>query len=85
MAEEIDGLALETQADVCVHHGRHADVSVTQQLFDDDQFDALLQEECRGGVPQAVEPDCPQAGAAEQDVEVPGEGGGFDGIARRGG
>ncbi|WP_225850637.1 hypothetical protein [Streptomyces sp. HPF1205] len=41
-AEEVDGVALEAQADVGVHRRDDADMGVTQQLFDDDEFDALF-------------------------------------------
>lgn len=80
-AEEVDGVALEAEAeaDVGVHRGSDADVGVAQQLLDGDEFDALLQEQRRSRVPQAVEADRPQAGAAQQRVEAPCEGGGFDG------
>jgi hypothetical protein len=47
VSEEVDGLALESEAVVCVHGGGDADVGVAQQFLDDDEFDALLQEECR--------------------------------------
>jgi hypothetical protein len=43
VAEEVDGLALEAEPDVCIDRRGHADVGVSQQLFDDDEFDALLQ------------------------------------------
>jgi hypothetical protein len=65
VSEEVDGLALEAESDVGVHGRGHPDVSVGQQLLDDDELDALLQEECRGRVPQVVEPDRPQARFAE--------------------
>jgi hypothetical protein len=47
MAEEVDGLALESEADVGVHRRSHADVRMAQELLDDDEFDALLKEEGR--------------------------------------
>lgn len=53
----------------------------SQQFLDDDEFDALFQEEGRGRVAEVVEPDRPQAGVPEQCLEVPREGGGFDGVA----
>jgi|UPI00055C0E3B hypothetical protein len=48
MSEEVDGLALEAESDVGVHGRGHADVGVAQELLDDDELDALLQEEGRG-------------------------------------
>jgi hypothetical protein len=79
VAEEVDGLALE--ADVGVHGGRDADVGVSEELLDDDEFDALFQDERRGRVPQVVELDLPEVDAAEEGVEVPGEGAGFDRVS----
>lgn len=63
--EEVDGVALEAEADLGVHRGGDADVGVAQQLLDDDEFDALLQEERRRRVSEVVEPDWPQVGVAE--------------------
>jgi hypothetical protein len=80
-AEEVDGVALEAEADVCVDGGGDADVGVPEEFLDDDEFDALLQEEGRGRVPEVVKADLAEAGAAEECVEVAGEGGGFDGVA----
>lgn len=51
VAEEVDGVALETESDVGVDGGGDADVGVTEEFFDHDEFDTLLQEERRGGVP----------------------------------
>jgi hypothetical protein len=48
VAEEVDGVALEAESDVGVHRRGHADVGVSQQFLDDDDFDALFQEEDRG-------------------------------------
>jgi hypothetical protein len=59
VAQEVDGLALEAEADVGVDRRGHADVGVPQQFLDDDEFDALFQEERRGRVPQVVESDRP--------------------------
>lgn len=50
-AEEVDGVALEAESDVGVDGGGDADVGVAEELFDYDEFDALLQEEGGGGVP----------------------------------
>lgn len=47
-AKEVDGVALEAEPDMRVHGGGDADVRVAQELLDDDEVDALLQEECRG-------------------------------------
>ncbi|GLW12299.1 hypothetical protein Misp01_74270 [Microtetraspora sp. NBRC 13810] len=53
-AEAVDGLALEAESDVGVDAGRHADVSVAEQLLDHDEVDALLQEEGGGRVPEVM-------------------------------
>jgi hypothetical protein len=45
IAEGIDGLALGAEPDVGVHGRGHADVGVSQQFLDDDEFDALFQQE----------------------------------------
>ncbi|GLW58992.1 hypothetical protein Kpho01_70020 [Kitasatospora phosalacinea] len=50
-AEEVDGVALEAEADVCVDGGGDADVGVSEEFLDDDEFDALFQEERHGRVP----------------------------------
>ncbi|GAB2956543.1 hypothetical protein GCM10023080_014750 [Streptomyces pseudoechinosporeus] len=78
VAQEVDGLALEAEPDVDVHRCRDADVGVSRQLLDDDEFDALFQEERRGRVPQVVKPDLSEHGLPKQGVEVPREGAGFD-------
>lgn len=80
-AEEVDGVALEAEADVCVDGSGDPDVGVAEEFLDDDEFDALFQQEGRGRVPQVVEADLPEAGLAEQGLEVAGEGGGFDRVA----
>ena len=61
-----------------VDGGGDADVGVTQQLLDHDEFHALLQEEGGRRVAEVVEPDAAESGLAEQGVEVPGESGPFD-------
>lgn len=60
VAEEVDGLALEAESNVGVDRRGHADVGVAEEFLDDDEFDALLQEQRRGRVPQVVKPDRPQ-------------------------
>lgn len=35
---------LEAESDVGIHRRRYPDLGKTQQLFDDDEFDALFQE-----------------------------------------
>jgi hypothetical protein len=83
VAGEADGVALEAEADVCVDRSGHTDVGMSKEFLDDDELDALLQQECRGRVPQVVKPDRPQVGLAEQCVEVPGQGGRFDRVPDR--
>jgi hypothetical protein len=48
VSEEVDGLALEAEADVGVDRRSHADVGMSQKFLDDHEFDALLQEQGRG-------------------------------------
>jgi hypothetical protein len=72
VSEEVDGLALESEADVCVDRRSDADVGVAQEFLDDDEFGALLQEQRRGRVAEVVKPDRPQVRLAEQRVEVTG-------------
>ena len=81
VAKEVDGVALEAEPDVRVHRRGHADVGMAQQLLDDDELDALLQEEGGCRVPEIVKPDASQGGSVEQGVEVPSEGGRLDGGA----
>jgi len=81
VGEAVDGVALEAEADVGVHRRGHAYVSMTQQLLDDDEFDALFEEEGGGRVAEIMEPDASERGPAEQGVEVPGECGPFDRVA----
>lgn len=66
-----------------VDGGGNADVGVAEEFLDDDEFNALLQEECRGRVVEVVKPDRPQAGFAEQGVEVPSERSGLDRVPVR--
>lgn len=40
-----------------VHRRGHADVGMSQQLLDHDEFDALFQEECRCRVSKIMETD----------------------------
>ncbi len=47
MTEEVDGVALEAEADVGVDGGGDADVGVPQQLLDHRESHSLLQEEGR--------------------------------------
>jgi hypothetical protein len=54
VAEEVDGLALEAEADVCVDRRGDADVGVAEESLDDDEFDAPFQG--RGRVAEVVEP-----------------------------
>lgn len=56
-AEEVDGVALDAESDVGVDGGGDADVGMAQQLFDDDEFDALVEEEGGCRVPEVVEAD----------------------------
>jgi hypothetical protein len=58
-AQKLDGVALESKPDVRVHRCGHADVRMAEELLDDDEFDALLQEESRRRVAEVVEPDRP--------------------------
>jgi hypothetical protein len=78
VAEGGDGGLLEAGADVGVDGGGDADVGVAEEFLDHDEFDALLQEEGRGGVPEVVEPDAAEVRAAEESGEVAGEVGGVD-------
>jgi hypothetical protein len=72
---------MESEPDVGVHRRGHPDVGMSQQLLDHDEFDALLQEERRCRVAEVVEADAAEGGPAEQDIEVPGEGGSLDRVA----
>lgn len=72
-AEEIDGVVLEAKSDVGVDGGGDADVGVAEEFLDHDEFDALFQEQGRGGVPEVVEADAAAAGLAEEPGEGPGE------------
>jgi hypothetical protein len=83
--EGVDGLALETESDVGVDAGGDADVGVTEEFLDHDEFDALLQEEGGGGVPEVVEADAAEAGRAEERGEGAGEVGWVDRSALRSG
>lgn len=78
VAEEVDGVALESEPDVGVDGGGDADVGVAQQLLDHDEFHSLFQEEGGRRVAEVVEPDAAESGLAEQGVEVPGESRPFD-------
>lgn len=49
-----------------VDGGGDADVRVPEELLDHDEFDALLQEKRRGGVPEVGKPDAGEARAAEE-------------------
>ncbi|GHI40539.1 hypothetical protein Sviol_49470 [Streptomyces violascens] len=60
-AEEIDGVALEAESDVGVHGGGDADVGVAEELFDDDEFGTLFQEQVRDQVPEIVQLDVGKA------------------------
>jgi hypothetical protein len=76
---------LESESDVGVDGGGDADVGVSEEFLDDDEFDALFEEEGRGRVPEVVEADAAERGTAEQGVEVSGEGGALDRVAVRSG
>lgn len=78
VAEGIDGLTLEAESYVGVDAGGDADVGVAQQLFDDDEVDALFQEQGRGRVPQVVEADASEPGLVEEAAEAAGEVGWVD-------
>ena len=47
-----------------------ADVGVAEEFLGDDEVDALFQKQGCGRVPEIVETDRPQSGAAEEAVEV---------------
>lgn len=84
-AEDVDGVSLEAESYVGVHGGGDADVSVAEEFFDDDEFDALFEQQRRGRVADVVEPDAPEPGFVELRVEGAGEVGRFDRCAVRGG
>jgi hypothetical protein len=54
VAEEVDGVALEAESDVGVDGGGDADVGVSQEFLDDDEFDALFEEQGRRRVPKVM-------------------------------
>lgn len=54
VAEGVDGLVLEAETDVGVDGGGDADVGVSEEFLDHDEFDALFQEQGDGGVPESV-------------------------------
>jgi hypothetical protein len=81
VAEEVDGVAVEAEADVGVNRRGDTYVGVAEEFLDDDEFDALLQEEGRRRVPEVMETDAAELGPAQQGVEVPGECGPFDRVA----
>lgn len=56
-----------------------------EEFLDDDEFDALLQKQGRGRVPEVVEADAAEAGLAEERGEGAGEVGRVDRSALRGG
>ncbi len=57
VAEEVDGVALESESDVGVHRGGHLDMGMAQQLLEHDELDPLLQEEGGCRVPEIMKPD----------------------------
>ncbi|KOV50718.1 hypothetical protein ADL00_42840 [Streptomyces sp. AS58] len=65
VAEEVDGVALEAESDVGVDGGGDADVGVAEEFLDHDEFDALLQEQRGGRMPEVVEADATEASLAE--------------------
>jgi len=84
-AESVDGLALEAESDVGVDAGGDADVGVAEEFLDDDEVDALLQEQCGGGVSEVVEADRPEPCRVEDAAEAAGEVAGVEWPALRGG
>ncbi|GAA0551440.1 hypothetical protein GCM10010390_62140 [Streptomyces mordarskii] len=56
-----------------------------EEFLGDDEFDALLQKQGRGRVPEVVEADAAEAGLAEECGEGAGEVGRVDRSALRGG
>jgi hypothetical protein len=78
VAKKVDGVALEAHPDVGVDGGGDADVGVSEEFLDHDEFRSLIQEEGRRRVAEVVEADAAEPGPVEQGGEVPGEGGPFD-------
>lgn len=64
-----------------VNGGGDADVGVTEEFLDHDEFDPLLQEQGRSRVPEVVEADVAEAGLAEKRVEGAADVGWVDRIA----
>ncbi|GGV47817.1 hypothetical protein GCM10010495_77010 [Kitasatospora herbaricolor] len=85
VAEEVYGVTLEAESDVCVHGSGYTDVGVAEEFLDDDEFDALFQEEGGRRVTEVVEADAAEPGPAEQCSEVAGEGSSLDRGAVRSG
>jgi hypothetical protein len=81
VAEGVDGLALEAEAeaDVGVHGRGYADVGVPEQFLDHYELDALLEEQGRGRVSEIMKPDAAESGRSAQRHEVAGKGGWFSG------
>ena len=67
--KEVDRLALEAEPDVGVHGRGYADVGMTQEFLDDDEFDALFEEEGGRRVPEVVEADAAEPRAVHQAPE----------------
>ncbi|AJP04376.1 hypothetical protein TU94_25850 [Streptomyces cyaneogriseus subsp. noncyanogenus] len=63
IAEGDDGMTLGAQSQVGVDANDDADVGVVQQLSEDDEMDALLQEQAGSRMPDLVEADASEAGA----------------------
>ncbi|WP_430523739.1 hypothetical protein [Streptomyces drozdowiczii] len=68
--EGVEGLALEAEPDMGVDGGRDADVGVSEEFFDDDEFDAFLQEEGGCGVAEVVEADRAELGVGRRAWKV---------------
>lgn len=73
VAQGVDGLALEAEADVGVDAGGYADVGVTKEFLDHDEVDALFQQEGGCRVAEVVEADAAEPGPIEEGAEAAGE------------
>ena len=72
-AESVDGLPLEAEPDTGVDAGGDADVGVAEEFLDHNKFDALLQKQSGGRVPEVVEADAAEASLAEERGQGAGE------------
>ncbi|MGY3334028.1 hypothetical protein ACVW0K_000127 [Streptomyces filamentosus] len=81
----VDGLALQAESNMGVDAGGDADVGVAEEFLDHDEVDALFQEQGGGRVAEVVEADAAESCPMEESAEAPGQVGGVEGVARRGG